>query len=88
MTERPALLERRLHELDSHEPVARDEVARRHLEYRLSLALLMSAIERAERWYLSREQELISFDRRASATVSSLVREHRISPTIAWQPSA
>ena len=80
------------HELDrlSHVEVAdgtdatRATLYRRHLETMLCAARLQEAIERAERWYAQRADELRSFDRRVTATVRQLVADAQVRPSLAW----
>jgi hypothetical protein len=74
-------------ELDRLEPSptgARAALYRRHLEALLCAARLHEAIDRAERWYARREETLVRFDKRATATVRQLVADARVRPSLTW----
>jgi hypothetical protein len=63
---------------------AKATLSRRHLEALLCAARLNEAIDRADRWYAQREDDLRRFDHRATATVRQLVIDARVRPSLAW----
>ncbi len=79
-----AKIQHELDRLDESPADARATLYRRHLESLLCAARLHEAIDRAERWYARREDTLVRFDQRATATVRQLVAESRVRPSLAW----
>jgi hypothetical protein len=74
----------RLEDAQGDHPDPRATLYRRHLEALLCAARLHEVIARAERWYAQREEDLLRFDQRATATVRQLVSDARVRPSLGW----
>jgi hypothetical protein len=63
---------------------SRERLGREHIELKRCLALLATAIARAERWYARQEAELVAFDRHATGTVDWLRAGGWVDPSMTW----
>jgi hypothetical protein len=79
-----AAIQQELERLGDVDRDPRATLYRCHLEALLGAARLRETIDRAERWYAQREDELRRFDQRATRTVRRLVVDARVRPSLAW----